>query len=83
MRGVKKPDPDERGRRRLFFYARIEVPGRPNIPCVVRDLTPSGATIFATRTLPPNFRLVIEAKGVNLRCQLIDQSVRSVEVAFM
>jgi hypothetical protein len=70
-------------RSNLVFHAWIEAPDRRAIPCVVGDLTLVGASIFASHTLPPSFRLVIEAKGLKHRCQIVDQTERKVEVAFV
>ena len=77
------PVPSQFGRRNLFFHGKIEAYGCPAMACVVRDLTPTGATLVVASSLPAHFRLVVEAKGFEGECRIVTQTDRTVEVCFV
>ncbi len=82
-RFARAPARPQFGRREEFFYAAIMARGRPPIPCLVRDLTPTGARVIVQAVLPPSFRLVIEVKGFESDCEIVARTQDSVEVRFV
>lgn len=68
------PPPPERrafGRRETLIHAIVRIAGRPPEPCIVRNVSAHGALLELPSglELPEQFRLVIEARGVDVQCQ--------------
>ena len=71
------------GRRNLFYPGLIESYQHTPLSCFARDLTPDGARLMVKTTLPPRFRLTVEAKGVKADCELVDKGEGYVDVRFL
>jgi hypothetical protein len=83
---IKPASPDRRqfGRRETMLHAWIKVPGRPPLPCTVRDLSVGGALIEceSAEVLPFSFELVIEATRFRTHCEVRHAKPGSVGVRF-
>jgi hypothetical protein len=73
------------GRRNTFLRGAIHAHGIPPCICIVRDLTPAGATLMVPplSKVPHRFRLVIEAKGIDSLCGLVERSGENVVMVFI
>jgi hypothetical protein len=73
------------GRRNTFLRGAIHVHGSQPCLCMVRHLTPAGATLIvpALSKLTHRFRLVVEAKGIDTHCGFVERSGDAVEVVFI
>jgi len=62
----------------------IMAPGRPAVPCVMRDVSDSGALLEVPHPewLPRRFRLVIEAGDFQADCEIIRRTDCAVGVRF-
>jgi hypothetical protein len=72
------------GRRQTKLYATISTSGRPLKPCVVRDLSASGARMEVDfpAWLPSRFRLMIEATEFEADCEIVHRTNDAVGVRF-
>jgi hypothetical protein len=77
--------PTQFGQRNTFLRGAIHAQGHQPCLCVVRDLTPAGATLMvpALFKLPHRFRLVVDAKGIDTNCGFVERSGDAVEVVFL
>jgi PilZ domain-containing protein len=71
------------GRRQTFLHAMITGSGRPPVPCIVRDLSASGARIEVQTPawLPRHFRLIVEGT-LRSECEVVHRSTDAVGVRF-
>ncbi len=60
------------GRRQTSLHAWISVPGRPKLPCLVKDISIGGALLSFDRPqwLPYTFQLTIEATRFTSWCEV-------------
>jgi len=60
------------GRRESRIHAFVKVPGRRPEPCIVRNISEGGALLaFPAPFDPPaRFRLTIDAKGIDVNCEV-------------
>ena len=70
-----KPNPSERrqfGRRHTQDRGWIALPGRPALPCVIRNISEGGALLVFERTelLPFAFVLTIEGSNKDYGCEI-------------
>jgi hypothetical protein len=76
--GHFSPTPERRqfGRRQTFMHAVISLRGRPSVPCVVRNLSTSGALLEVDRPawLPARFRVIIEAISFETDCEIVHRT---------
>jgi hypothetical protein len=79
------PAPTLFDRRDTFLRGTIYTPSNAPIPCAVRDLCRTGARLLvpSSSRLPPQFRLLVEATGLEARCTLLKRSEDAVEVCFL
>lgn len=73
------------GRRESRIHAFARIPGRSAEPCVVRNVSDSGALLaFASAFEPPaRFRLTVEAKGIDVLCEVRRRDGSEYGVAFV
>jgi hypothetical protein len=73
------------GRRQTSLRAWISVPGRPRLPCLVRNISLGGAflEINAPTWLPYVFHLTVESTGFDADCEVRHQSATSIGVRFI
>lgn len=73
------------GRRTTALHAWIKIPGRPQIACVVRNLSVGGALVEfdVPEWLPYRFRLHVEATGFETNCETRHVGERAVGVMFV
>lgn len=73
------------GRRRTQLHAWVRVPGRPQYPCIVRDLSEGGAKLEFDDTswLPARFHLTIDADGFESDCEVRHQDATHAGVEFV
>ncbi len=73
------------GRRQVVLHGWIKAPGRPRLPCVIRDLSIGGALIEieVPPCLPYSFILIIEAEGLARHCEVKHQTSRTLGVKFV
>jgi hypothetical protein len=86
MSGSRTPaDRRQFGRRQTSYHAWIHVPGRPKVPCMVRDLSVGGARLELVMPpwLPYNFQLTIEATQFTSMCEVRHSGPNSLGVRFM
>jgi hypothetical protein len=81
------PRPVERrqfGRRRTCLHATIAPRSRPCEPCIVRDISASGALLEVSKPslLPSRFRLIVEANGLETDCEVVHRGDTAVGVRF-
>jgi hypothetical protein len=84
-RGTPQPEQRAFGRRESRIHAFVRVPGRPPEPCVVRNFSEGGALLaFPPAFEPPaRFRLTVEAKGVDVMCEVRRRNGEECGVAFV
>ena len=72
------------GRRQTQAHALIMSPGRPAVPCVMRDVSASGALLEVRHPewLPRRFRLVIEDGDFDADCEVMRRTDTAVGVRF-
>jgi len=60
------------GRRESRIHAFVRIPGRSPEPCIVRNFSEGGALLVfnGAFALPSRFRLTVEAKGVDVMCEV-------------
>lgn len=60
------------GRREISVAAKLSVPGRGLLPCVVRNVSEGGALLLVDGEikLPANVRLIIDEQGVDVMCEV-------------
>ncbi len=84
---TKNTGPEQRqfGRRQTNLHAWISVPGRPRLPCTVKNLSIGGALLEldAPAWLPYNFQLTIEATRFVTMCEVRHNSATAIGVRFM
>jgi hypothetical protein len=73
------------GRRESRIHAFAKISGRGAEPCVVRNVSDSGALLaFASSFEPPaRFRLTVEAKGIDVLCEVRRRDGNEYGVAFV
>ena len=73
------------GRRTTSLHAWIIVPGRPKLPCIVRNISVGGALLELDLPswLPYNFRLLIDTSNFASDCEIRHHGPRSVGVRFI
>jgi hypothetical protein len=73
------------GRRTTFLHAWIRIPGRPPLPCIVRNLSVKGALLEldVPDWLPYEFRLRIDASGFDVDCELRHKGKNGCGVMFV
>jgi hypothetical protein len=73
------------GRRESRIHAFAKISGRGAEPCVVRNVSDSGALLaFASSFVPPaRFRLTVEAKGIDVLCEVRRRDGNEYGVAFV
>lgn len=69
---VKPQERRQFGRLKTTYHAWIRIAGRPALPCVVRDLSVTGAGVELADdcTLPTHFTLVIDSVSFVGACQV-------------
>jgi len=82
--GVKVVERRQFGRRQAFVHAFISPPGRPVIPCVMRNVSEDGALLEVAHPewLPRRFRLLVEALGIASDCEIVRRTEATVGVRF-
>ena len=78
---------DRRGatRRRVLKAGIVAFNGRHStMPCVVRDLSDTGARLLVTSSIgvPDTFELIIELDGIEANCEVVTRTAREVRVKF-
>lgn len=73
------------GRRQTYLHAWISSPGRPRLPCIVRDISVGGALLELNLPpwLPYNFQLTIESTKFTSWCEVRHQSGTKMGVRFV
>jgi hypothetical protein len=73
------------GRRNTICHAIACARGRPNWPCVVRNVSAGGAMveIQGSVPLPTRFRLVVSAWQFEAECEVVHRSENAVGVRFL
>ncbi len=73
------------GRRESRIHAFAKVPGRSAEPCIVRNFSDTGALLaFVGPFEPPaRFRLTVEAKGIDVLCEVRRRDGGEYGVAFV
>lgn len=73
------------GRRTTFLHAWIKIPGRPTMPCIVRNLSVNGALLEfdVPDWMPYSFRLRIEASNFEVDCELRHKGDKGCGVMFV
>jgi PilZ domain len=73
------------GRRKTSIHGLISARGRPDVPCVMRDVSDGGALLEVPHPqwCPSRFRLVIEANGFETECEIVHRTATAVGVRFM
>ena len=68
-----------------YLPARHDLHARNRLPCAVRDLWPAGARLLvpSSSKLPAQFRLLVEAAGIEVSCTLFMRSEDAVEVSLV
>lgn len=74
MTALAKAHPVERrqfGRRKTCIHGWVAVDGRVKLPCLVRNVSKGGALLEfdVPKNLPFTFKLVIDSKGFEARCE--------------
>ncbi|MEZ5816581.1 MAG: PilZ domain-containing protein [Hyphomicrobiaceae bacterium] len=84
-RATTQPEQRAFGRRESRIHAYVRVPGRSPEHCIVRNFSEGGALIeFDVPFEPPQrFRLSIEAKGVDVMCEVRRREGLSFGVEFV
>ena len=84
---TKTSGPEQRqfGRRQTNLHAWISVPGRPKLPCTVKNLSVGGALLELNTPswLPFNFQLTIEATRFRTMCEVRHHSANAIGVRFL
>ncbi len=85
---TKTSNPADRrqfGRRQTSLHAWISVPGRPRLPCIVKDISIGGALLQFERPswLPFTFQLTIESTRFTTMCEVRHQATTTTGVRFM
>ena len=84
---TKGSGPEQRqfGRRQTNLHAWISVPGRPRLPCTVKNLSIGGALLALEMPswLPFNFQLTIEATRFTTMCEVRHHTAHAVGVRFL
>lgn len=78
------PERRQFGRRETSLHAWIKVPGRPALPCIVKNLSVGGALLQCERprTLPYTFELIIDAANIQLVCETRHTTDTTIGVMF-
>ncbi|MFV0298730.1 MAG: PilZ domain-containing protein, partial [Hyphomicrobiaceae bacterium] len=73
------------GRREVTIHAFAHLPGRSPEPCLVRNLSGSGALVELNARIDELtiFRLVVDAKGIDTLCEVRRKSGKSIGVQFV
>ena len=73
------------GRRHTHIHGWIKLPGRPVLPCVIRNISDGGAMLVFDRTelLPFAFLLTIDAEDKPYGCEVRHHFGDRVGVAFV
>lgn len=74
------------GRRQTHLHAWVSVPGRPRIPCLVKDISIGGALLAFDKVpscLPFCFRLTIESTRFESACEIRHTRSNAVGVEFV
>ncbi|MGE0766887.1 MAG: PilZ domain-containing protein [Hyphomicrobiaceae bacterium] len=71
-RGLSQHEQRAFGRRESRIHAFVRVAGRSPEPCILRNFSEGGALVAfdAPIALPERFRLTVDAKGVDLVCEV-------------
>lgn len=72
------------GRREVSIAAKLSVPGRGMVPCVVRNISEGGALLVLDGQikLPANVRLIIDDQSVDVMCEVRRNSFDGLGVRF-
>jgi hypothetical protein len=81
-------EPAERrhfGRRETSIHGTALIPGRPNAPCLLRNISIGGAQLeFLSEVwLPFTFELVVESRGIRVWCEVRHQRGTTFGVMFV
>lgn len=73
------------GRRQTYAHGIISARGRPDIPCIMRDVSDGGALLDVAypQWLPSRFRLTVELSGFQSDCEIVRRMENSVGVRFL
>ncbi|MFN3867864.1 MAG: PilZ domain-containing protein [Hyphomicrobiaceae bacterium] len=73
------------GRRTTALHAWIKIPGRPQMACIVRNLSVTGALLEleVPDWMPYRFRLVVEAAQFDVSCEIRHKGANSLGVMFI
>lgn len=73
------------GRRESQIHAFVRVPGRTAEPCIVLNYSDRGALLaFSSQiVLPEKFRLCVEAKAIDVHCEVRRRNGRQLGVQFL
>ncbi len=84
-RGNTSSDRRAFGRRESRIHAFAKVPGRGAEPCIVRNFSDSGALLAfdASFEPPARFRLAVEAKGLDVLCEVRRRDGHEYGVSFV
>ena len=85
MADVKQVERRQFGRRESAIHAVAMVGGKPPAHCIVRNYSERGALLEFQEPFVPSFRfrLLIEAKGVDVLCEVRHQGQHGVGVLFV
>ena len=72
------------GRRQILVHALMIMRGRPAILCIMRDISEGGALLEVEHPewVPRRFRLVVEASGFDVECEVVRRIGTAIGVRF-
>jgi len=72
QRGASPHEQRAFGRRESRIHAFVRIPSRTPEPCIVRNFSEGGALLVfsAPFALPDRFRLTVDAKGLDVMCEV-------------
>jgi hypothetical protein len=84
VKGFQASERRQFGRRRAQLRGIIHVAGRPPLPCVIQNISDSGALLVCDNAtwLPFRFRLTIESERLEADCEVRHQTGNATGVFF-
>lgn len=85
QRGASHHEQRAFGRRESRIHAFVRVPSRTPEPCIVRNFSEGGALLVfsAPFALPDRFRLTVDAKGLDVMCEVRRRNGQEFGVQFV
>ena len=73
------------GRRQTFLHGWVKIPGRPQVPCVVHNMSSGGALLefHAVERLPYSFILTIDSHNQTYGCEVRHAYDQRVGIGFV